>query len=194
MVLQVLGSAKNPKKRRVLDIMGIPAMKIGDRRWWFLPSWNNLWVHPKHACASAPATNASEACDPTEASEINSTRWSSKMVMCFEIFQCAYWSWKWSPPGRWFFLVMVIGWAFGGWRKPLCGFQMIDDWPNKHHWPSGIHVERCSQNLWRAPRPLFNGCWRTQLANRCNGDDFRWSKAGGGNRLKTQKAQIQSDV
>lgn len=183
MVLQVLGSAKNPKKRRVLDIMGIPAMKIGDRRWWFLPSWNNLWVHPKHACASAPATNASEACDPTEASEINSTRWSSKMVMCFEIFQCAYWSWKWSPPGRWFFLVMVIGWAFGGWWL----------------------TQQTSLAQW-------NSCWKMfpksvegstpvvqRLLKNSTGESMQWwwlslIQSGGGNRLKTQKAQIQSDV
>lgn len=186
MLLQVLGSAKNPKKKEgVLDIMGIERHE----NWW---SQVMVSAILEQSLSSPQARLRIGTCYerkwglwPTESvGDKNSTRDGHPRWSCaLKSFNVHIWSWKWSPPGRWFFmffLVMVIGWVFGGWRKPVCGFQITDDWlidPTNIIGPVEFMLKDVPKICGGLHARCSTAVEELKLANRSNGDDFRWSKA-----------------
>lgn len=170
------------------------------RFWWFSKSWGPQKIQKKDACWTSwgsqpwklviagdgfchlgtifeftPSTLAHRHLLRTQVRPV--TDWSVGDKQHPMVIQDGHVLWNLSMcileleviTARAFFLVMVIGWVFGGWRKPLCGFQITDDWlidPTNIIGPVEFMLKDVPQRL-----------WRTQLANRSNGDDFRWSKA-----------------
>ncbi len=156
-------------KKKTKKVGDWESQRFCDRRWWSLPSWNNPWVHPKHACASAPATNASEW-------------WTSRPEMFWSmVIQDGH------LVSMCIFELEVITTVLVFWLRYLIGFWSLGHRGGFKLLTPKMHQMEFMLNMFPKSVVCFvwymlshahiNMCCSTRAAfTRSNGDDFRWSK------------------